>query len=354
MAKAVGITEFLTDDVRLGGVLKQSPSDFIVKEVCLSKSISLLTEEVFIHSEAPAEPSELSESSIKSLELSVGPDLTSQLIRLTQEILAGSKESILEIPCPDDKQQRTMIHQAIKTHAPILTSSTELSTKTIKIYSSKLAQSFNKRQKLGLDSRGAKKQPSKYIKFILHKENIDTMKAIKIISQNTGIKDKSFGIAGNKDKKAITTQNVTVFANYLDKLKQVQLPNNIKIGNFQYTENELKIGDLYGNYFEIIIRNINSIERPKISELIENLKTKGFINYFGRQRFGNSIENSTHSIGLAILTKNYSAAVDLILGPRPVKNPQEQLARDNWIKHRDASISLTEFPSFCVIYYLGY
>ena len=329
MARAVGITEFLIGDIRIGGILKQKPADFIVQEVDLKKNIAKLTNEIFIQPEAPSEAVVLNESSIEELKKCIGQELSDKLFHLSQEIIAGNYESILEIPSPEDKMERTIIHQSIKKYAPMLTSSTEIKTNTIKIYSSKLAQSHNKRQKLGLDSRGAKQQPAKFVKFILYKENTDTMKAVKEISKATGIKEKSFGLAGNKDKKALTTQYVTVFANYLEKLQQAKLPQYIKIGNFQYTDKELKIGDLYGNKFEILISNIQDISQEKLNSSIEKLKTIGFVNYFGLQRFGNSADNSTHSIGLAIITKNYSQAVDLILGPRSVNNPDERLAREN-------------------------
>lgn len=350
MAKSVGITEFLACPIGIGGVLKSQTSDFVVQELDLEKTLAVLTNTVFIEKIVNNDPTELSPEAVSQLNSLVGTETCDKLIRLTQQIAGGSHESMIEIPSPDDKQERTVIHQSIRQYAPMLTSSTDLPTNTIKIYPAKLAHSFNKRQKHGLDSRGAKKQPAKYVKFVMHKENVDTMKALKIIGKATGIKDKCFGVAGNKDKKAITTQNVTVFANYLEKLQNSRLPPNIQIGDFRYTEEELRIGDLFGNKFEIVLREIHLSDIEKLSESIKVLESSGFINYFGLQRFGNSIENSTHSIGLALILKNYLHAVDLILGPRQVGNPLEQQARENWAAYHDVERSLTEFPHFCVVF----
>lgn len=47
-------------------------------------------------------------------------------------------------------------------------------------------------------------QPAKFVKFAVKKWNTDTMAAIKRIARSLGAKDKTFGLAGNKDKKAIT------------------------------------------------------------------------------------------------------------------------------------------------------
>ena len=42
--------------------------------------------------------------------------------------------------------------------------------------------------------------------FAMYKENIDTMKAIGIVSDAVHVNSRSFSYAGNKDKRAITTQ----------------------------------------------------------------------------------------------------------------------------------------------------
>lgn len=58
----------------------------------------------------------------------------------------------------------------------------------------------------------------------------------------------------------------------------------------------IKLGDLKGNRFQIVIRNVKE-ENNMIIHAIESLKNNGFINYFGMQRFGNCIDIPTHLIG---------------------------------------------------------
>lgn len=351
MESKVGISLFLTTGPRIGGTLKSRPQDFIVQEIDQSHNLAQLTSEIFIHPEVQSKPSlELSPETLELLTSTLGAELTTQLSTLNEKLSAGDKETILEIPCPASKQDRCLIHQTIKAHMPQLTSSTELSSNIIKIYSSKLAESFNKRQKLGLDSRGAKKLPGAYVKFILYKESYDTMKALKILARAAGIKEKSFGYAGIKDKCAKTTQNVTVYANYLQKLQSAKLIPEIQIGNFQYTDQDLKIGDLYGNFFKIVIRDVHIESEEQVQRLFKNIQEQGFINYFGTQRFGNCVESPTHLTGLSILLKNYEKAVNFILSPRPTHNDDERNARENWHNLKNIDKSLEEFPSFCVIF----
>jgi tRNA(Glu) U13 pseudouridine synthase TruD len=46
----------------------------------------------------------------------------------------------------------------------------------------------------------------------MQKKNLESMQALKILANSAGTRDKFFGIAGNKDKRAITLQNVSAFA----------------------------------------------------------------------------------------------------------------------------------------------
>ncbi|MCO5603734.1 hypothetical protein L7F22_057886 [Adiantum nelumboides] len=62
----------------------------------------------------------------------------------------------------------------------------------------------------GFDSRGADdnwpSQRGKYLQFHLYKENKDTQDALMVVGKMLGMQPKSFGIAGTKDKRAVTTQ----------------------------------------------------------------------------------------------------------------------------------------------------
>lgn len=45
-----------------------------------------------------------------------------------------------------------------------------------------------------------------FLQFTLFKENLDTMKAIGILADGIRMNSRSFAYAGNKDKRAVTTQ----------------------------------------------------------------------------------------------------------------------------------------------------
>ena len=70
----------------------------------------------------------------------------------------------------------------------------------------------------------------------------------------------------------------------------------IKVGNFRLSETPLRLGQLQGNRFEIFIRNISKNVRESIPIYVKNWIEKGYINYFGLQRFG-SRTFATQTVG---------------------------------------------------------
>ena len=72
----------------------------------------------------------------------------------------------------------------------------------------------------------------------------------------------------------------------------------LQVGDFGFARQPLHLGDLSGNLFDIILRNVQG--RPAdIALAADALKASGFINYFGLQRFGNE-GAPTHKYGLRL------------------------------------------------------
>ncbi len=134
--------------------------------------------------------------------------------------------------------------------------------------------------------------PGNYGIFLLKKKNHTTTSAVRIISRLLGIPLKNIGYAGMKDKKAVTTQHISI----KNCKKEVEI-ENLKT-EFLGTNNEpISLGDHEGNHFEIVVRDISKI--PEINPK--------FINYFGEQRFSkNNVE-----IGLAMIKKDWKKACEL-------------------------------------------
>lgn len=187
--------------------------------------------------------------------------------------------------------------------------------------------------------------------FILYKENKDTMDAIHNLAAAINTRPSNFSSAGVKDRRAVTTQWLSSWRLEPKRLIAASRRFNkrpfLKVGNFCFKKEPLRLGQLRANKFDIVIRHLvyNSKGVEVIEKAMESIKEKGFVNYFGLQRFGTrSIQ--THEIGRAILQTNWEKAVDLILSYRFDDNMQppgsQEKIIDNTISNTDATTPTIE------------
>ena len=173
------------------------------------------------------------------------------------------------------------------------------------------------------------KYGGEYLHFTLYKENKDTMEVITYLARTLMIKPKDFQFAGTKDRRGITVQRISVYRVLAERMMDAgRSLRNAKIGNFEYQPQGLQLGDLGGNEFIITLRDCYAQEKPQtqakvnsISEVIgnavKNLRSRGFINYYGLQRFG-TFSTRTDTIGMKMLQGNFQSAVEAILYYSPM------------------------------------
>jgi tRNA pseudouridine13 synthase len=158
-----------------------------------------------------------------------------------------------------------------------------------------------------------------HLHFRLYKENRDTAEAIQSISRCLGIPPKSFSFCGTKDRRGITVQSVSVYRVSIDDTKKAIMHSSwdmaVRVSHMEYKSYPNKIGRSNGNRFKICLRRIpHNFEKPQIDELFQQLQHRGFINYYGLQRFGTRSVR-THQIGSLLLAQNWKGAVDALLSP---------------------------------------
>lgn len=184
-----------------------------------------------------------------------------------------------------------------------------------------------------------------YTTFNLIKINKDTFEAVRMISDALGIAPKAIEYAGLKDKRAISVQQASIKGNYIEKLKKLKL-HDIFIRNISPSKYPVKLGSNWGNHFEITIRNIDkkSIEEEELELLFATLKTRGFPNYYGLQRFGTFRPNS-HLIGRFILENEFKKAFDeFVITTYSSELPQSFEVREDLRKTGDLEKAYVAFP----------
>mmetsp|Transcript_14290 Transcript_14290/g.39866 ORF Transcript_14290/g.39866 Transcript_14290/m.39866 type:complete len:801 (-) Transcript_14290:148-2550(-) len=188
-----------------------------------------------------------------------------------------------------------------------------------------------------------------FLQFVLYKENCDTTSATKeVMRRGSTVR---VGVAGMKDKRGITSQFCTLYRTLPEHVMKHQNQQRgggggntkqkgnsiIQIGNFQFVRRELRLGSLKGNRFDIILRNVKLLEdsennESKRKEVLEKaaeaVKEKGFINYYGTQRFGKF--TNTHLVGIAVLKGDFKKAVEILMEPNSEDRPDITQARKDW------------------------
>ncbi|MBU5557502.1 MAG: tRNA pseudouridine(13) synthase TruD [Candidatus Aenigmatarchaeota archaeon] len=188
-----------------------------------------------------------------------------------------------------------------------------------------------------------------YTIFWLEKFNWDTHRAIRAIADRLHVSEKRFGIAGTKDRRAVTRQRVSVWKIEPEQLERLQI-RGLKLYNFSKSAERINLGDLEGNKFIIIIRDINLTKEEtesRLKKLFIELE-KGIPNLFGSQRFG-EVRAVTADVGRAIIKGDLEGAVKIYLTKVFEDEPDDaKIARnflaENWGSREAYLKALEMFP----------
>lgn len=153
--------------------------------------------------------------------------------------------------------------------------------------------------------------------FAIRKRNFTTIEAINQIARVLQVNSRNIGYAGLKDKRAITTQVLSVEGVSPEQVMQIELPR-VEVLWAERHDHKLRVGHLRGNRFEITLRELSSNVLLAISEEMARLEIEGMQNRFGVQRFGN--KQDSHLIGKALLKNEWMEALGYILSDRTAQN----------------------------------
>ncbi|MFO1337181.1 MAG: tRNA pseudouridine(13) synthase TruD [Burkholderiaceae bacterium] len=135
----------------------------------------------------------------------------------------------------------------------------------------------------------------------VEKNGANTAFVAETLAEAAGVQERDVGYAGLKDRYAITRQ---WFSIYLPKgetpdLTPLQHPEFKVLGQSRHVK-KLRPGDLQGNRFRIVLRDVSG-ERDAIEANLKAVASQGVPNYFGAQRFG--FEGGNVEQGRAMLAR---------------------------------------------------
>ncbi len=125
----------------------------------------------------------------------------------------------------------------------------------------------------------------------LWKRGMATPEALRIVARAAGVAERQIGYAGLKDKHAVTSQWLSLLECEARPPTSWQLPEQLRVFEVTRHDNKLRTGHLYGNRFRIRVIGVDAAALPRVEPLAEQLRERGFPNYFGAQRFGRRGDN---------------------------------------------------------------
>ncbi len=133
-----------------------------------------------------------------------------------------------------------------------------------------------------------------HLLLTMHKRGLGSEDAIVEISRQTGIPRPEIGLAGLKDKDAVTEQWISVPFAAGTRLAEFSHPA-ITLGTAHPHGNKLRRGHLHGNHFNIVVREL-AVSGEEAAERIVAKRSRlaelgGLANLYGNQRLGDSGSN---------------------------------------------------------------
>ena len=111
-----------------------------------------------------------------------------------------------------------------------------------------------------------------------------------------GVPYNDVGVAGLKDKNAVTRQWLSVPAHYLPALEALDGMDGVRVLELSRHETRLRRGNLRGNRFEVKVRHAADGWQDLAMSIVGRIGETGLPNYFGPQRFGRFNSNAVDAV----------------------------------------------------------
>ena len=151
----------------------------------------------------------------------------------------------------------------------------------------------------------------RYTIVALRVRNWETNRLVRELARALHISRRRIGFAGTKDKRALTTQLFS-FENVPPEAIKALRMKDVEVLDVSRSDRPLEIGDLVGNRFQIVVRDL-AVAVDRVNSIAEETARQirsfgGFPNFFGIQRFG-SVRAITHVVGRHIVRGEFKEAV---------------------------------------------
>jgi tRNA pseudouridine13 synthase len=146
-----------------------------------------------------------------------------------------------------------------------------------------------------------------YLLVRLTKRNWELHHAVREIARALGISHRRIAWAGTKDRRALTSQVISMYDIGSDRIPGIHL-RDLTLEVLGNAPRALSLGELTGNRFSLRIRECSGSALQERVSQVATAAEAGFPNYFGVQRFGVT-RPITHEVGAHLLRGDAREAV---------------------------------------------
>lgn len=132
----------------------------------------------------------------------------------------------------------------------------------------------------------------------VEKRDVAAEQLTRHIGRVLGVSTSDIGVAGLKDRRAVTRQYVSVPARCAARISEIDT-DGIRVLRSALHGNKLRSGHVKGNRFSILVREIVDDALQRAVGIAARIVESGFPNSFGEQRFG--VDGKTAQMGFQLL-----------------------------------------------------
>ena len=147
----------------------------------------------------------------------------------------------------------------------------------------------------------------------IKKSDMSTFKLITVIAKATQLEQRDIGYAGLKDKNATTIQYISIPKQYERDVVKNLTTEKIEILEKHYSKFPIKVGQLKGNNFSIVLHDVSVDAKKIIEKVAKEMVEKGIPNYYGYQRFGEDSRSYLQGKEIAHSGKKLKGAKEKLL-----------------------------------------
>lgn len=148
-----------------------------------------------------------------------------------------------------------------------------------------------------------------YLRIV--KQDMPHHELVSVLCRHFGVPPRAIGVAGMKDRVAVTSQTVSVHLPRKPELRSIP-DERLQVLWATWHVNKLRPGHLAGNRFSVRIRGIEPFAAPGVWRSIRSLEADGVPNGFGPQRFG--MRGNNHLLGALLLLGRHQELLGELLG----------------------------------------